>query len=256
MASQTPLTPEWSACSDRGSVREANEDAFAARPEVGIWAVADGMGGHARGDWAAWRIVQEMGTIGGARGLEQLVESASSAISRANTAILAESHSHGAQMGSTVVCLAMRQARFGLLWAGDSRGYRLRDGALTRLTRDHTQPQALLDRGLITAEEALSHPLSHVLSRAVGVAEPLALEIVTGDILPDDVFLLCSDGLYGTMSDEELETILAHHAPGEGTKRLVARCLEIGANDNVTALVVRASAPVPAAAATAQSHEA
>ena len=256
----TPFPPspaQWGACSDRGSVRQINEDGFAAQPGAGVWAVADGMGGHARGDQASQRLVEEISSLNGADSLAAIIQNTRGAITRANDAIFAESLLHGAMMGSTVVCLVLHDAAYGLIWVGDSRGYLLRDGRLSQLTRDHSQVQALVDRGELTAREALDHPMRHVLTQAVGVEQTVRVDGITGETLAGDIFLLCSDGVYGALSDEEMQAVLTGAAPEEAASRLIAKCLETGADDNITALVVH---PYPLtqtiAAAAAQSHEA
>ena len=256
MATQTSQSAQWAAFSDRGSVRAVNEDSFVANTSAGVWAVADGMGGHARGDRASQRIAEEICAIEPAADLAASMAETSAAVLRANHAILAESQTYGARMGSTVVCLVLHDGGYGLIWQGDSRCYLLRQGGLRQLTRDHTQVQDLVDRGALSAQEALSHPMSHVLTRAVGVEESMDMDRITGEIEAGDTFLLCSDGLYGTLSLGEIETLLSQYPPHEAATKLVARCLEVGADDNVTALVVQPMPPAHPAADTAPSQEA
>lgn len=251
------LRIEWRACTDRGSVREVNEDSFAAMPESGIWVVADGMGGHERGDWASACVVEEIEAVAPDDQFNILLQNTSDAVHRANAAIYAESQTQGAHIGSTVVSLVISRRRFGIIWAGDSRAYLLRDHVLHQLTRDHTQVQALVDRGILAPEDASTHPMSHVLSKAVGVEEALELEGFADDMRSGDVFLLCSDGLYGTLAHAELQSIIEHYPPDECSQRLISRCLEIGAKDNVTAIVIHAQEPTQLvfASATGQPDE-
>ena len=128
--------------------------------------------------------------------------------------------------------------RFAALWVGDSRIYLRRADMLVPLTRDHSQVQEMVDRGLIAPEEAADHPRGHVLARAVGVGARIAVDVVTDAVEPGDRFLLCSDGLSGQVTDPELGAILALPDQSEAIEALVARALDRGAPDNVTAILV------------------
>ncbi len=238
-----PLRTEWQAVTDTGLVRQLNEDRYFASEAAGVWAVADGMGGHARGDWAAAAVVDGLATLAPVDDFDALLAHVADTIRSANGRIVAEAQATGAQMGSTVVALVVRDRRFGVIWAGDSRAYLLRNGALYRLSRDHSQVQELIDRDLLTIEGATTHPLRNVLTRAVGVAEPLELDMVTDVLLPDDVFMLCSDGLYGCISDQEIAAQLKRHDQDDAIGAMVAHCLERGAPDNVTAITIVATEP-------------
>ena len=225
-----------------GLVRAANEDAFVIRPEAGLWAVADGMGGLARGEWASAMIVRALDGLRftGGPGADQAL--LTEAIDSANGAVHRQAVAYGAAIGSTVVALLLRDGRFSVTWAGDSRAYRLRGGRLDQLTRDHTQVQDRVDRGLLTPGEAKVHPMAHVLTRAVGVQAVLALESTEGGARAGDVFLLCSDGLHGVAGDDEIAAILQGDEPQAACDRLVALCLAKGAPDNVTVIVAAVEA--------------
>jgi len=231
---------EWQARTDRGSVREHNEDSFAAVPEMTVWLVADGMGGHQAGDWASHQIADAFTTLPETQGLESLVSECAAAIHRANATIHARGAELGCQIGSTVVTLAVADDQFGVLWAGDSRAYLLRGDQLYQLTRDHTQVQAMVDRGILAQGEAANHPMSHILAKAVGVEPELELEGFTDQIESGDVFLLCSDGLYGMIGDEELHRLLRQNPFSQLADSLIERCLDLGARDNVTVILVQA----------------
>lgn len=237
------LRIDWQARTDRGSVREKNEDGFVANPDSGIWAVADGMGGHERGEWASACLVQALSSVSPAEGFDHLLRASSDAVHAANASIFQESEALGARMGSTVVSLVIGDRQFGILWVGDSRAYLLRGNVLHRLTRDHTQVQALVDLGIIEPSEAQQHPMGHVLAKAIGVEASLELDAINDALMAEDVFLLCSDGLYGVLDEDELKTQLTASPLAECADRLVARCLEVGANDNVTVVVVRVREP-------------
>ena len=223
-----------------GMVRSRNEDALVRRPGDRFWAVADGMGGLERGDWAAQLLAGALRGVTLRGALAADAEAVADAIQASNGAICRQSEAQGAAIGSTVVALLMREARFAVLWAGDSRAYRLRVGVLEQLSRDHTQVQDRVDRGYMTSEEARTHPMAHVLTRAVGVTPSLQLDVLYGDVEAGDVFLLCSDGLHGVASDAEIAEGMASGSPEDACARLLALCLERGAPDNVTLVAVTA----------------
>lgn len=225
--------------SDTGKVRAVNEDSLLQRDGEGLWAVADGMGGHAHGKWASQAVVAalEGADLGG--DFEACVQAVGGAILAANRTVLDESVRIGAQMGSTVVALLLCQQRFALLWAGDSRAYLRRGSELVRLTTDHTYVEDLIAAGQLTPEEAATHPRRHVLSRAVGVEADLALDAVTDEIRALDLFLLCSDGLTGLLSDAEINHCLNRNSTDAAVRLLMETALERGAPDNVTVVVVR-----------------
>jgi serine/threonine protein phosphatase PrpC len=219
-------------------VRSANEDSMVIRDDVGVWVVADGMGGHENGQWASGTIIEHVGAAVFSGDFDQDVNSLAEALHAANARIHGEAESTGRRMGSTVVALHLNGDRFAALWAGDSRIYLLRGGELHRLTRDHTQVQELVDRNLMTPEEADHHPMSHVLSNAVGVQAELRVDVVADTAEPKDVFLLCSDGLTGLVSDSEIAERLGTLAIDSACHRLEELVLARGAPDNVTMIAV------------------
>jgi serine/threonine-protein phosphatase Stp1 len=220
-----------------GKVREINEDSILARSGDGLWAVADGMGGYAHGQWASETIISALQGIGGAD-FDGRARAVSEAVLAANTRIWAQSQSLGKSMGSTVAALLLEGSRYAVFWAGDSRCYLLRNKQITRLTTDHSQVQALVDAGLITPEQADSHPMAHVLSRAVGVEPQVVVETVAGEARGGDVFLLCTDGLTRVVPDAEIASHLGDKAPAHVAHSLVNLCLQRGAPDNVSAVIV------------------
>ncbi|EGI55378.1 phosphatase 2C family protein [Sphingomonas sp. S17] len=223
-----------------GLVRRVNEDRHCERAEDGLWVVADGMGGHAHGDWAAHAVVQALEGVALPADFDAAVQTVADGVHSANRRIWAEAQRREQQMGSTVVALLIRGDRFAALWVGDSRAYLLRDDMLVPLTRDHSQVQEMVDRGLIAPEEAAHHPRGHVLARAIGVGARIAVDVVADNVEPGDRFLLCSDGLSGPVADEELRQSLVRHAPSEAVEALLAQALARGAPDNVTAIIVAA----------------
>jgi serine/threonine protein phosphatase PrpC len=224
--------------SHEGSVRTVNEDSLLARPADGLWAVADGMGGHSNGQWASQAVVAALQSASLAAGFDAAAQAAAEALHAANERIWREAQSLGKSMGSTVAALVLRDARFAVFWVGDSRCYLLRQGILYRLTSDHSQVQELVAAGHMTEQEAESHPMAHVLSRAMGVEPTVELEAVADQAAAGDVFLLCSDGLTRLAPDAELAAILAGASPAAAAERLLGLCLERGAPDNVSVVVV------------------
>jgi serine/threonine protein phosphatase PrpC len=240
---QARLRIDWQARSDPGAVRTINEDRIASDADRGIWAVADGMGGHANGDWAAEILTQTITNAPPETGFDAILQGCAKAIHAANQTVFAEATGKQVRMGSTVAALVIAERRFGVLWVGDSRIYLLRDRVLHQLTRDHTQVQDMVDRGLLSPESAIGHPMSHVLTRAIGVEHALALDATTDDIVSGDIFLLCSDGLYGALPDTEIAEILCQTGIDGAADLLISRALDQEARDNVTAIVVRAQEP-------------
>lgn len=228
-----------SACvTHTGLVRSANEDSALVRDDAKVWVVADGMGGHANGQWASTTVVSAIKAAALHENFNADVAGVVGAIQAANTHIYQAARETGQSMGSTTAALYLCGDQFACVWAGDSRIYLLRDGALHRMTRDHTQVQEMVDRGLLTADEAVNHPMSHVLSRAVGVQEVLELEAVTDLAKPRDVFLLCSDGLTGVVSEPEIAERLSQFNGDVACGRLLDLVLSRGAPDNVTMIAV------------------
>lgn len=238
-----PFRIESWAQTHEGRVREHNEDNYCAREAQGLWAVADGMGGHEGGEWASATLVEKLEAIAVPRDFEEAQGLVAKAIGEANQIILREARNRRKQMGSTIVTLLVQDRRYAILWVGDSRAYLLRDDALVQLSRDHSQVQEMVDRGVMRPEDAVGHPMGHILSRAVGVAEQVAVDRVTGEVQPGDVFLLCSDGLHGYVEEQEIARLVGRGSPAQASQELVDLTLKNGAPDNVTVVAVWASEP-------------
>ena len=238
-----PFRIESEARTHEGRVRDHNEDSFYAQESQGLWAVADGMGGHEGGEWASAKIVEKLGETDLPSDFDGACDAIEAAIRKANRAILVEARERRRQMGSTVVSLLVQGERYAVLWVGDSRAYVLRDGALKQLSRDHTQVQEMVDRGIMRPEEAVGHPMGHILSRAVGVRDEMEVDRATGEVAPGDVFLLCSDGLHGYVEEADISRLLARGSPDQATEELVELTLANGAPDNVTVIAIWASEP-------------
>jgi serine/threonine protein phosphatase PrpC len=238
-----PFRIESAALTHQGRVRDKNQDSFCIRERDGLWAVADGMGGHEGGEWASARLVRELERVELADGIGQAGERVAGALRAANEAIVGEAGERGRQMGTTVVALLVRERDYLVQWVGDSRAYLLRDGAFIQLSRDHTQVQEMVERGLMQASEVAGHPMGHILSRAVGVRGEIEIDRAAGEIRPGDVFLICSDGLHSYVAEEEIKHLLGRGSPERALDDLIAATLAAGAPDNVTAIAIWASDP-------------
>ena len=223
-----------------GLKRGRNEDSYLLRPETGLWAVADGMGGHGGGDIASQMAIAALERIEAAPTGEALLAAVEAAVADANRDMraYARAESRGV-IGTTLVALLMFGEHFACLWCGDSRAYLLRAGALRQLTRDHSESQDLVDRGVLDPEEAKLWPRRNVLTRALGANDAAELEIVSDRLASGDVFLLCSDGLTGHLDEADIAAALGEDEPQAMCDRLIALTLERGASDNVTVVVAR-----------------
>ncbi|MGD8865977.1 MAG: Stp1/IreP family PP2C-type Ser/Thr phosphatase [Gemmatimonadales bacterium] len=234
---------------DVGKVRPGNEDAFFADNERGVFIVADGMGGHVAGEVASQIVTETVGpgvcdAIGDGLRADQLKDRVLELIEEANQAILerAESEPEKRGMGTTLTLLALVSgAKYLIQQVGDSRGYLLRGGVLNQITRDHTVVQQQVDRGALTPEQARDHPLSHILTRALGTENNVEADSFHDTTKSGDIFLLCSDGLSGMLSDDVIEAILSTPTDDlqDVADALVDAANAAGGLDNVTAVVVK-----------------
>lgn len=224
-----------------GHRRKLNEDAVLACTQQGIWAVADGMGGHDAGEVASAMVVDALAGLAAAGAFENLVGRAIGVLEGVNDALLEMGRSAFEQrtIGSTVVGLVADELRYCCFWAGDSRAYRLRGGAIVQLTRDHSLVQDLVDAGMIEPAEAESHPNANVVTRAVGAAERLQVDTVGGDICGGDVFLLASDGLTRLVRRDELLAQIVSQGLQEAADSLIDLALSRGAPDNISLVIVK-----------------
>ena len=225
-----------------GLKRKINEDSILVETERGLWAVADGMGGHEAGEVASAMVVDALRGLPSTSDLDALAASADEALAATNRELihLARSNGHGGTIGTTVVGLAISDGEFRCFWSGDSRGYRLRDGMISRVTRDHSLVQQLVDSGIIKEEEAELHESSSVITRAVGVAEQFAMDVVGGEVQSGDLFLLASDGLTRVLNDREIAIEIERSTLEQAADNLLETVLERGAPDNVSIILTRA----------------
>jgi len=235
--------------SDVGKVRQGNEDSLFCDGERGVFIVADGMGGHVAGEVASQIVIETVGpgmseaVDDGLRGSD-LEKRGLQLIERANGAIMerADSEPEKRGMGTTLTLLTLvNGGEYLFQQVGDSRGYLLRDGQLRQITRDHTVVQQQVDRGALTPEQAREHPLSHILTRALGTESNVEADSYRSTAEPGDVFILCSDGLSGMLPDERIREIVAQHSGdlNAAADALVDAANEAGGVDNVTVVLVK-----------------
>jgi serine/threonine protein phosphatase Stp1 len=223
-----------------GTVRQRNEDAVLDRAEIGLWAIADGAGGHERGDYASACIVEALAAIDAAYSGAGLVQEVRASLGRVNDELRAKATVLGpsALICTTVVTLLIDTGEARVLWAGDSRLYLMRAGRLRQLTRDQSYVQDLVDRGEITREEAAGHPLSNIVTNLVGGSDELIFEERNERLETADILLLCSDGLSGSVNDAEIAEILGTYRLSTAADRLIECALAQGARDNVSVAVI------------------
>jgi serine/threonine protein phosphatase PrpC len=222
-----------------GAVRKLNEDSLLDSPLAGLWVVADGVGGHAAGDYASQTLVSGLGRIAPQQSAMDLLAAVRHQIDIANGNLQAYAVNEGIDItATTVAALLCFGQHYAAVWAGDSRIYLLRDSQLRLVTRDHTIVQELVSTGVITLEEAQRHPQRNVVTRAVGAAATVELEMAQDRVQPDDVFLLCSDGLGKVVSDVEIGNALQSMAGEAVPDYLVSVALDRGGPDNVTIIIV------------------
>lgn len=232
----------WSSVAEthEGKVRKLNEDAVLSRPEAGLWVVADGMGGHEAGDRASQTVVASLEHLPLLDSLDGSIDALKHQLQVVNAKLWSEAQSNGGNIsGSTVVALLARGGRGAVIWAGDSRAYRLRDGQLEQLTRDHSQVEEWIQNKLIERVQAQNHPASNVITRAIGADRLVELEIRTIEVLPGDTYLLCSDGLHGELSETDMALALAGPDARQLAKQLLTSALSGKARDNISLIVAR-----------------
>jgi type VI secretion system ImpM family protein len=213
------------AATDVGLVRAENQDAFAERPEIGLWAVADGLGGHRDGGMASRVVCDALTDFEPLPTFEATLEAVRQRMDEVNAHLLRTSTRAlmSDRSASTVVVLLVRGSRRSVLWAGDSRVYQWRAGRLQQVTRDHSLPQE-----------------SHGITRAVGVEPAFALDLEEGQVQPGDRFLLCSDGLTRTVPEDRISAWMEDEHIADAVEGLIHAALDAGAPDNVTVLIVEA----------------
>jgi len=239
MSNRSPFYWTSSACTDAGAVRELNEDAYLERPDLGLWLVADGMGGHFAGNVASQMVVSAMVALEPSATLSEFVEAVEQRLVETNTRLreYAE-HEQVQAIGSTVVTLLLCGEYAVCLWAGDSRLYRYRGDGLEQISHDHALVEELLEHGVLTPEQAVDHPHANLVTRAVGASERLSLDTEIIPIQAGDLFILCSDGLEKELLEEEISVMAEEGDASQLSHALLERALVNGAHDNVTVITV------------------
>lgn len=222
---------------DTGRVRPTNQDAFVARDAVCLWAVADGMGGHRDGDVASRMVCEALQTFAPGAKLDGSVDNLRQRMSEVNLRLYAAAVRavNPVQSGSTVVMMVAQRTSCAILWAGDSRAYRLRDRSLVQLTTDHTWAAEL------QLEDALAEEADHAITRAVGGEATLQLDVRRDRVRLGDRYLLCSDGLTRELSSAKIAELLGTGSVDAAAQALIDATLAQGAHDNVTVIVIDAA---------------
>jgi protein phosphatase len=254
---------DFSEITDTGRVRDHNEDAIGSDPDIGLMVLADGMGGYNAGEVAsgiAVQIVSELATEGAGRENRDEIDPHSGlmrqsivlrdAVYRANKIIFqtAQSQTHCEGMGTTIVTCMFFDNRVSIAHVGDSRAYRLRGGVFEQLTLDHSLLQELVDRGFYSAEEAQRSTNRNYVTRALGVEPTVEVEVHEFEVLPDDIYLLCSDGLPDMVEDEDIHlTISTFNASLDVVgKQLIELANDHGGRDNVSVQLAQVITPFAA----------
>ncbi len=254
---------DFAELSDTGRVREHNEDAIGSIGEIGLMVLADGMGGYNAGEIAsgiAVQIVTEMASDGANRERRDDIDSHSGlmrqsivlrdAVYRANKIIYqtAQSKTDCEGMGTTIVACMFYDNKISIAHVGDSRAYRLRAGELEQVTLDHSLLQELVDRGFYSAEEAQRSTNRNYVTRALGVEATVDVEVHEYEVLPDDIYLLCSDGLPDMVEDDDIHlTISTFNASLDVVgQQLVDLANDHGGRDNVSVMLAQVKEPFPA----------
>lgn len=235
---QIPLV--FAAQTSAGRVRTHNEDALLCCPPLGLWAVADGMGGHQRGEVAsalALQVLRERSEQGD--GLETAIQAANQAI------ITAGQDGEGRSMGTTLVALRMQGAAFELAWVGDSRAYRICAERIEQLSRDHSWVQMMIDAGQLSVAEARQHPRRNVVLQCLGQGEQaLDVGLLRGTLEVGELLLLCSDGLTGELEDAQIHACCsAANTLDELVEQLIGLANQAGGRDNVSCVVLGRGSP-------------
>jgi serine/threonine protein phosphatase PrpC len=222
--------------SHQGRVRAINEDAFLAHSDEHLWVVADGMGGHSRGDYASKAAIRALSDYQTQATLAESLGDLQARIDEANTQC--QGAFRGKRIGTTLAGLHIFAGLALVIWAGDSRVYRLRNGELLQLSRDHSVAEEKRARGELSVQAAEAHASAHVLTRAVGVHKKVFPELKCEPVMSGDRYFLCTDGALLGMTHERLSAILTEPVRQDAVSGIVAQALDNGGRDNITAIIV------------------
>ncbi len=228
--------------SDTGHKRERNEDSILMLPEQNFWLVADGMGGHHAGDFASQTITSNAEKFTQQASLEQTIMMLEDNFLQSNKIIRNKSSKSplNKSIGSTIVCLYIWKNLAFTIWAGDSRLYRFRNNKLEKLTEDHSYVEELVKMGKLQANEAESHPASNIILRAIGIEDELKLDIDYSELEEGDIFILCSDGIYKDLTEDEISEEIQKNSQDMDilSQSLISKSLAAGGTDNTSVIAI------------------
>ena len=226
-----------------GNVRTRNEDSILLLDDENLWIIADGMGGHHAGDFASQTITSNLGLFKQQLSLEDSILLLEENIITSNSIIRNKTSKLGknATIGSTLVCVYLWQNYAFTFWAGDSRLYRYRNDQLERMTEDHSYVEELVRMGKIEARDAESHPAANVVLKAVGIYDNLCLDFDYVELLEDDIYIICSDGLYKDLNEDHITTIISDNKEdmAQLTDSLLFSALDAGGTDNTSIISLK-----------------
>jgi protein phosphatase len=233
---------DWmcSAVTHTGHKRSLNEDAYFVNPKLGLWAVADGMGGHHGGKEASQMIVQKLKALKHTSTNLAMQQQLHDCLDQVNYALYHKSLTEPPYdtIGSTLALMLTQKNHCQLFWAGDSRIYLLREKKLMQLSHDHSYVQKLTDRGELSPADAKHHPKANLITNAVGIQAIIKLETHTLQAKPGDRFLICSDGLYNELSEQEITHFLKKPSLESGCEDMLKAVLKKEASDNITIVML------------------
>jgi len=228
---------------DIGLVRKANEDRLLIKKEMGLYVVCDGMGGHKGGDMASTLAVRSIKESMEYYDSYEPIKWLNDSIQKANEKIRSYSRANPEffEMGTTVTAAVINKKDLFVAHVGDSRLYLIHNNTIRKITRDHTLAEQMLEDGLLNIEELRSSSYNHVLTRALGIDDDTIIDNVLEDVVPDDIILLCTDGLTDMLNDEEILSIIniCGHDIERASRELIASALDKGGFDNVTVILIR-----------------
>lgn len=232
---------EWAVLSHKGLARAKNEDNLLVCADIGLFAVADGMGGHQAGEVASRLALESLETAVRQTDHADLLHVLKDAFEEANKSVYsaAQGNPDCEKMGTTLTACIIRKGKLYWLHIGDSRGYLLRDNEIKQFTEDHSYVSDFVRKGELTPEEAEVHPYRHVLTRALGTEPLINVDKGTVTLEPGDKILLCTDGLTVHLNDEEILKVARRGKPAEQAKRLLKTALERGGVDNITLILIK-----------------
>lgn len=225
---------------DKGRKRLHNEDSFYASDEKSIWVVSDGMGGHNAGDFASQSLMQAIHSFAPSNSIEVTAKNLEKIIQDINLDLIekAADIANDTVIGATLAMLIANNNNGILLWAGDSRIYRIRSGEMEQLTHDHSLVNDLIKQGTVKQEDAHKHPESNKITRAVGYKKDLELDYRKISIRANDRYIICSDGLTKELADDVILSLADHGSTNAANTELMQQALDAGGHDNVTTITI------------------